>query len=81
MKPETALRHFKTREAIQVAAGVTKQAVSQWFTTGVIPRRSAAMLELKSGGAVVVDPAVYRRLQAQPGGGHAGGTNAGPGTR
>jgi hypothetical protein len=44
MTPDELLQHFKTRKAIAKAAAVTRQAVSLWFKTGLVPPRSAELL-------------------------------------
>jgi len=62
MHPDTALAHFKTRDAIADAAAVSRQAVHQWFEAGLVPRRSALLLERASAGACRVDPAMYGPL-------------------
>jgi hypothetical protein len=59
MKPTTALKHYKTRKAMQDTAVVTRQAVSDWFKKGLIPRRSAELLALHSRGKLTVDAKLY----------------------
>lgn len=50
MTPEKALKHYKSRGAMARVAMVSRQAVAQWFKSGVVPPRSAMLLAMKSGG-------------------------------
>jgi hypothetical protein len=50
MSTDEALAFFKTRDAIAEAASVTKQAVSLWFKSGWVPRRSAGILRKQMNG-------------------------------
>jgi hypothetical protein len=45
MTTEELSKHFKTRAEIARVAMVTRQAVAQWFKMGLVPARSAELLE------------------------------------
>jgi hypothetical protein len=45
MTTKELAQHFKTRTEIAEVAKVTRQAVAQWFKMGLVPRRSAELLE------------------------------------
>ena len=59
MKPNKALKFFKTRKAMGEAAGVTRQSVGAWFKNDIIPVNSAMILATASGGVLTVDPKLY----------------------
>lgn len=59
MKPTVALRFYKTRLAMQKQAKVSRQAVGQWFETGLIPERSARRLADGSGGKLKFNQGLY----------------------
>jgi hypothetical protein len=59
MRPNKALRHFKTRNEIVRVTGATKQAVAVWFKKDLIPIAQALKLAAASDGKLVVDPALY----------------------
>ncbi len=45
MTTEELSQHFKTRAEIARVAMVSRQAVAVWFKNGLVPRRSAELLE------------------------------------
>ena len=59
MKYDTAWLHYKSNRKMARAAKVSDQAVSLWKKSGIVPKRSAKLLEEESGGAVKVDLSVY----------------------
>lgn len=59
MKFDTAWLHYRSNRKIAKAARVSDQAVSLWKAKGVVPLRSAELLEVESGGAVKVDRSLY----------------------
>lgn len=61
MKFDTAWLFYRTNKKIAKAAGVSAQAVSLWKKKGIIPAGSAATLQMKSRGAIKVDPLVYAK--------------------
>lgn len=44
MKTAHALKYFGSQAALAMAAGVTRQAVSRWMKTGLVPRKAAIRL-------------------------------------
>ena len=59
MDPFKALKVYETRQAMQEAAGVTKQAVAAWFKKGKVPERMARRLADGSRGKLKFDPGLY----------------------
>lgn len=59
MKPQIALKYYGSREAMRRAAGVSKQAVSQWFKVGLVPTKSAIRLSQASKGKLEFKPSAY----------------------
>jgi hypothetical protein len=65
LKTEVALKHYKTRRAMQEAAGVTKQAVARWFKTGLVPERCASRLNRESNEKLKIHPEHYTHGKSQ----------------
>lgn len=61
MKTKDAIAHFGSASKLAEAVGISKAAVSQWGEC--VPLGTAALIEKLTGGAVVIDPACYRRIQ------------------
>ncbi len=59
MKFDTAWLHYRSNKAMAKAALVSDQAVSEWKKEGIVPLRSAKLLEADSRGKVKVDHSVY----------------------
>ena len=63
MKKSDVVTHFGNEVKTAEALDVTKQAVNGWGD--VIPEGMAYKAQVITGGALKVDPAVYRRLKKQ----------------
>jgi hypothetical protein len=59
MKFQTAFAFYKSNRAIARAAEVSDQAVSLWKAKGIVPLKSANLLQVRSHGKVKVESAVY----------------------
>ncbi len=59
MKFDTAWLHYRSQTKMAKAALVSDQAVSEWKKKGIVPLRSAKLLEADSRGAIKVDQSVY----------------------
>lgn len=66
MKKQDAISHFGSKAAVARAAGISKQAVSQWGDF-VPPAIAEAFAEI-SAGELVYDPGVYPPSYRRPGG-------------
>lgn len=66
MKYDAALKHYKTNAALAAAAGVSKQAVTRWAKTGVVPEASAWRLNAHSKGRVKMNMKDYDAAPAAP---------------
>lgn len=61
MKKSDVVKHFKTETEAAAALEVTKQAVNGWGD--IIPEGMAYKAQVITGGALKVDPSVYRKLK------------------
>lgn len=61
MKKADVVKHFKSETQAADALEVTKQAVNGWGD--IIPEGMAYKCQVITGGALKVDPAVYRKLK------------------
>lgn len=59
MKKADVVKHFKSETQAAAALEVTKQAVNGWGD--IIPEGMAYKAQVITGGALKVDPAVYRK--------------------
>lgn len=66
MKKQDAISHFGSKAAVARAAGISKQAVSQWGD--FVPPRIAELLAEISAGKLIYDPDVYPSSYRRPGG-------------
>jgi hypothetical protein len=66
MKKQDAISYFKTQAAVAQAAGISKQAVSQWGE--FVPPAVAELLAEITGGKLVFDPGCYPQSYRRPGG-------------
>lgn len=66
MKKQDAISYFGTQAAIAQAAGISKQAVSQWGE--FVPPAIATLLAEISGGELTFDPSRYPQSYRRPGG-------------
>lgn len=63
MKKTDVIKHFGSAVAAAHALDVTKQAVNGWGD--LIPEGMAYKAQVITGGKLVVDPAVYRKIKKQ----------------
>lgn len=63
MKKTDVIKHFGSEVAAAHALDVTKQAVNGWGE--IIPEGMAYKAQVITGGKLVVDPAVYRKIKKQ----------------
>ena len=63
MKKSDVIKHFKSATAAADALEVTKQAVNGWGD--IVPRGIAYETQVITGGALVVDREIYRRIKAK----------------
>lgn len=63
MKKSDVIKHFGTASAAAEALEVTKQAVNGWGP--VVPRGIAFETQVITGGALVVDRQIYRKIKAK----------------
>lgn len=61
MKKSDVLNHFGTEPAVGAALNISKQAVHGWGD--IIPEGMAYKLQVITGGKLVVDPSVYRKIK------------------
>jgi DNA-binding transcriptional regulator YdaS (Cro superfamily) len=66
MKKQDAISHFGSQVAVARAAGISRQAVSQWGD--FVPPTVAKLLAEISVGGLVYDPDVYPSSYRRPGG-------------
>lgn len=66
MKKKDAISYFGTQSAIARAAGISRQAVSQWGE--FVPPAIANLLVEVSGGKLIFDPSSYPPAYLRPGG-------------
>jgi transcriptional repressor of cell division inhibition gene dicB len=64
MTPEQAIKHFTSAANVARALGISRAAVAKWGD--LIPEGSAYKLESLSGGALRVDPELYRKDREGP---------------
>lgn len=57
------IKHFGSQQAAAAALDVTKQAVNGWGD--IIPEGMAYKAQVVTGGALKVDPSVYRKQKEQ----------------
>lgn len=63
MRKDDLIKHFGSQLAAAAALDVTKQAVNGWGD--IVPEGMAYKAQVITGGALKVDPSVYRKLKAQ----------------
>lgn len=63
MKKSDVIKHFGTAVAAANALDITKQAVNGWKE--IIPEGMAYKAQVVTGGALKVDPSVYRKLKEE----------------
>ncbi len=66
MKKQDAISYFGTQAKIARAAGISRQAVSQWGE--FVPPAIATLLAKISGGKLIFDPSSYPQAYLRPGG-------------
>jgi predicted transcriptional regulator len=55
MTPNEVLAHFESQSDIADTLGITRQSVSDWFTSGVVPELRQFQLELITRGKLKAD--------------------------
>lgn len=66
MKYDAALKYYKTNAAMARAAGVSKQAITRWKDSGVVPETSAWRLNAHSRGRLKMNLKDYDAAPAAP---------------
>lgn len=61
MKLDEAIRWAGSQRKLADKLGISESAVSQWSDRGLVPMGRAYQIESLSGGALKVDPAVYKQ--------------------
>jgi hypothetical protein len=61
MKKADVVKHFGNESAAAGALDVTKQAVNGWGE--IVPEGIAYKAQVITGGALKVDPAIYRKIK------------------
>lgn len=61
MKKKDVIEHFGSAAQAAAALDISKQAVGDW--PEIVPEGAAYKIQVITGGALQVDPAVYRRMK------------------
>ena len=59
MKTQDAIDYYGNQVELAKALGVTKQAITQWKETGILPIGRAYQMQVVTGGDMEVDPNQY----------------------
>lgn len=60
MKPQDAIKHFKTQKALADALGFNQSAVANWVARNEIPSLSQLRIEALTGGKLKADKAILK---------------------